>query len=752
VRTPLLFGTLAVAACIAACTLAERDAPRPDLLASVQQALAPEACFGSCAAGQKLCIPHQFAPASGYMGFKACVSVDDPRYGCDPSSCDTKACPATVAHAVGRSTCAAGICNFGGPAPACRAGWGNCDGDWSNGCETNLTTAAACGACGNACTAGLVCEGGACVAACTPPNEDCGNGACQDLATSVTACGCNVCGDGNKTPACAAGKCQAGLCDPGLVPCSSGSGCCDLSSDPNSCGVANHKCPVGTGYGSTNLFSATSYSTCQAGACTATCAPGYSACGTACVDLRGDPAQCGACGAACGAGSTCLGGGCVPAASLQIATGFTTLGQIASDAKNLYVVDRGAPGKIWQIDKTTFAKTQLASGLSLAPPRGIAIDDAYVYWSTASDVRRVPMVGGGAVETLYTSSSGAGVAVDGASVYWSDTGGTYMAPKAGGGAPALVQAGFRMPLDGYAKKASELRIAGGHLYGLNIGTNSAYGSVVWEMDTTTLQVRLRATAPSLAAAGLAADDTRVWYGDYDGRFGGLLRWDPTSAAVVIPSTTGNIVAAGGCGIAYFTAGGGVWKLAAHPSTLIDYGTAAIAIARNVGATGIAIDDTYVYWTAGTNVGRAPREPVIVVPTDAGAADASADGASADADATTDAAGSSSGSSGSSSGSSGSSSGGSTSSSGSGSPGSPAADPGGCTTSPDSRGSGAAGALALLCVAAALGRRRYGPGGALSSTGAAATTSSGSPPRNNLRYCSATSDTSKHSARSSARFL
>jgi len=35
--------------------------------------------------------------------------------------------------------------------------WGNCDNSWDNGCETNLTNEADCGACGNACSEDYVC-------------------------------------------------------------------------------------------------------------------------------------------------------------------------------------------------------------------------------------------------------------------------------------------------------------------------------------------------------------------------------------------------------------------------------------------------------------------------------------------------------------------------------------------------------------------------------------------------------------------
>ena len=67
------------------------------------------------------------------------------------------ACPA-VSH--GSATCTAGSCGF-----ACTAGWADCNGNASDGCEADLNGSANCGHCGNACPAGQPCYSGTC----TPP-------------------------------------------------------------------------------------------------------------------------------------------------------------------------------------------------------------------------------------------------------------------------------------------------------------------------------------------------------------------------------------------------------------------------------------------------------------------------------------------------------------------------------------------------------------------------------------------------------
>lgn len=167
------------------------------------------------------------------------------------------------------SLCVGGVCSFG-----CGAGYANCDGLVSNGCEVSTATDPMnCGACGRTCGAGQTCAGGVCL--CPSGQPPCG-GACPNLATDNDNCG--ACG----------------------VACVPGQGCCNgvcqnLLSDRFNCGTCGTRCPSPT--------------TCNSGACG--CTGGRIVCGTACVDASSDRNNCGWCGHMCyGIAPRCVASHC----------------------------------------------------------------------------------------------------------------------------------------------------------------------------------------------------------------------------------------------------------------------------------------------------------------------------------------------------------------------------------------------------------------------------------------------------------
>ena len=141
---------------------------------------------GICKAGMMTCNEQ----GSGYG-----ICVDEVTPGVE-STCngDDDDCDGVVDNDVcepvanGTSGCAGGDCAV----LSCDEGFGNCDGTYATGCETDLLTDSNhCGDCGNPCPQGQVCAGGVCKkpqgAACDAPSE-CATGFCADNVCCICAC------------------------------------------------------------------------------------------------------------------------------------------------------------------------------------------------------------------------------------------------------------------------------------------------------------------------------------------------------------------------------------------------------------------------------------------------------------------------------------------------------------------------------------------------------------------------------------
>jgi hypothetical protein len=157
----------------------------------------------------------------------ACVNLlnDDAHCGGCANDC------ALLAHTT-MTACSAGACEV----MQCATDYADCDSLESNGCETNLTTASDCGACGVVCSGSSMCAlqqsgGYACQATCSASTTECGN-VCVDTSSNLNNCGgCGVVCPSpvHGTAECAAGSCRytcdhmyhdcgGGVCAHGMCP------------------------------------------------------------------------------------------------------------------------------------------------------------------------------------------------------------------------------------------------------------------------------------------------------------------------------------------------------------------------------------------------------------------------------------------------------------------------------------------------------------------------------------------------------
>jgi hypothetical protein len=219
----------------------------------------------------------QFANAAASCLNGCVMGACQPGYGdCDTMSsngCETNlntsttncgscgaSCATAVANASGAACDGTGVCTYTG---SCSAGFGDCDGNKANGCETDTTAnVTACGNCTTNCNTsvvnatGIVCTNSTCTyAACAGSFGDCdgnkANGCEANLSTTVTACGscstnCNVKVANAAGIACAAAQCTyTGGCTGTFQDCdgNKANGCeADKNNDSVNCGSCGNSC------------------------------------------------------------------------------------------------------------------------------------------------------------------------------------------------------------------------------------------------------------------------------------------------------------------------------------------------------------------------------------------------------------------------------------------------------------------------------------------------------------------------------
>ena len=191
--------------------------------------------------------------------------------------------------------CTAGGCDY----VACSPGFGDCDGNRANGCETNTNqNTNHCGVCKNKCTAAsggtAVCNGGSCGTNCSgsTPTLCAPPGVCANTTNDVNHCGsCNnqcTTSKANAFASCSGSNCGF-TCNGGYTKCSNN--CVDTDTDVSNCKTCGNNCPPPSG--------GNGVATCSGGTCGISCNSGFTKCGNQCKNLNTDTSNCGNCGTVC---------------------------------------------------------------------------------------------------------------------------------------------------------------------------------------------------------------------------------------------------------------------------------------------------------------------------------------------------------------------------------------------------------------------------------------------------------------------
>jgi Cys-rich repeat protein len=275
-------------------------------------------CVAGCTQAQKcnnnlsccnmLCVD----PMTDYQNCGMCGNACNNGWNCCNATCSNPAndimncggCGIVCKAMNGTPSCVLRNCAIA----ACNPGWADCDGSYLDGCEINIATNVGnCGGCNNPCNlpnASPKCVGGVCqVAACGLGFGDCDgnpmNGCETNIFSDVNNCnGCNMkCMVPHATAKCMGGGCAIALCDPGFLDCNNNplDGCeVDSTSDVNHCGGCMNVCPGMNGM-----------PTCQNSVCKiGGCSTGYADCdgnnANGCeVNLKNDVNHCGGCNTPC---------------------------------------------------------------------------------------------------------------------------------------------------------------------------------------------------------------------------------------------------------------------------------------------------------------------------------------------------------------------------------------------------------------------------------------------------------------------
>ena len=245
-------GTCAIANCAEGwgdCNGVVTDGCEVNLLSSLTHC---GGCTAACAPAEAVpaCLAGKCTIASCSSGYQDCNKdvIDGCEVNTQTSVGNCGGCAAACSAVHGTPSCAGGNCSI-----VCAAGYGNCDGDVSTGCETSTTSSADhCNGCGKPCAPKNgtgACENAACViTSCNTSFEDCDatySPGCEvNLTTDTSNCNSckKVCDASNGDASCSASGCNI-TCNTDYADCTTAPGCeTNTLTDENNCGGCGKRC------------------------------------------------------------------------------------------------------------------------------------------------------------------------------------------------------------------------------------------------------------------------------------------------------------------------------------------------------------------------------------------------------------------------------------------------------------------------------------------------------------------------------
>ena len=144
---------------------------------------------------------------------------------------------------------------------------------------------------------------------------------------------------------------------------------------------------------------------------------------------------------------------------------------------------------------------------SSSADRAIAVDSNFVYWSSGSSIRKVPLAGGTATD-VATGTDALYLATDGTNVYWSDfdmQGGAFVMAPVGGGTPTVLATGLSNPGD--------ITVDATNVYFANSST--LFGTKFWKVPRGGGTPVMVALSPDFGAYEIAVDATDIYWAGYN---------------------------------------------------------------------------------------------------------------------------------------------------------------------------------------------------------------------------------------------